>query len=85
MINIPNKLVIFGAVAAAALVVPGVVGALTFQQAYADHQTQAIDRVEQNARGLVNVQANVQAQVQANVEDNEVAVCAVIAECDVDQ
>lgn len=55
MEKIPNKLVIFGAIAAAALAVPSVLGALTFQEAYATHNdrhlNQAIGQVEQNARG----------------------------------
>jgi hypothetical protein len=82
MANIPNRLVIFGAVAAAALVVPGALGALTFQEAYANHQNQAIDRVEQTARGAIAANVNVGANVAANVEDNQVAACVLVNDCE---
>lgn len=85
--KIPNNFVIFGAIAAAALVVPGVVGALTFQEAYATHNdrhlSQAIGEVEQRARGgLAAVNANVQANVGVNVEDTQIAACVIVSECD---
>ena len=79
MTKIQNKLVIFGAIAAAALAVPGVLGPLMFEEANA----QATQRGVQQATGVAAI--NVGAQVNANVEENEVAVCAVIAECDVRQ
>jgi hypothetical protein len=79
MVKVPNKLVIFGAVAAAALAIPGLLGPLMFQEASA----QATQRGIQQATGVAAI--NVGVQVNANVEDNEVAVCAVIAECDVRQ
>ena len=87
MIKVPNTLVLFGAIAAAALVIPGVLGPLGFQQADAARdQSQAIERVQQNAAaGVAAVNANVAANVGVNVEDNEVAACAIIAECDIDQ
>jgi hypothetical protein len=87
MAKVPKKLLIFGAVFAAALVIPGVLGPLGFQQAEAARdQSQAIDRVEQNAAaGVAAVNANVAANVGVNVEDNEVAACAIIAECDIEQ
>lgn len=74
MINIPNKLVIFGAVAAAALVVPGFLGPLMLQEAQADHQR---NEATQFARGVVALNANVQANV--DVENNNV--CVVVETC----
>lgn len=75
--KIPNNFVIFGAIAAAALVIPGTLGPLLFQEAQADLDL-AQDRVEQTAEGVVA--ANVNAQVGVEVSDNQVAVC-VVAEC----
>jgi hypothetical protein len=85
MIKIPNKLVIFGAVAAAALAVPGVLGPLMFEEAYAHHRDVHQEVGPQNAVGVVaaNVGANVNADV--NVEDNEVAACVIVGECDIEQ
>ena len=78
MIKIPNKLVIFGAVAAAALVVPGVLGPLAFQEAEAarDQRNEATQTAREN---LVNVQAQVQANVDADVRNNNV--CVIVETC----
>jgi hypothetical protein len=80
MIKIPNKFVIFGAVAAAALVVPGVLGPLMFQEAHAAHR-EGHERVgaEQSigqaiGAGVVNAQVGVQVGnvcVQALASDSE--------------
>jgi hypothetical protein len=68
MAYIPNKLVLFGAIAAAALVVPATLGPLMFQDAEAakdtrvvggDQSTQAADQ-----EGVVNAQVGVNANVQ---------------------
>ena len=83
MINIPNKFVIFGAAAAAALVVPGVLGPLFQEAAAAPDQS---NRGTQNAiAGIAALNLGVQANANVEVEDNEVAACAVIAACDIDQ
>jgi hypothetical protein len=86
MIKIPNKLVIFGAVAAAALTVPGVLSPLMFEEAYADHRGRDVNQETgpQFASGLVaaNVGANVNADVA--IEENEVTAC-VLADCTVEQ
>jgi hypothetical protein len=83
MIKIPNKLVIFGAVAAAALAVPGVLGPLFQEAAAAPDQS---NRGTQNAvAGIAALNLGVNANVNAEVEDNEVAACAVLAACDIDQ
>jgi len=81
MTKIPNKLVIFGAVAAAALVVPGVLGPLMFQEAYADHRTGHRQTGIQNAAGVVA--ANVGVQAQVGLENNDIANCLVVTgECE---
>ena len=67
MAYIPNKLVLFGAIAAAALVVPETLGPLMFQDAEAaktrvvggDQSNQAADQ-----EGVVNAQVGVNANVQ---------------------
>jgi hypothetical protein len=73
MANIPNKLFIFGAVAAAALVVPGLVGPLMFDEAYAIGDKSQSNHASQQAQDNV---VNVQAAVQANVNDLNVCVLA---------
>lgn len=85
MVKIPNTLVILGAVAAAVLVVPGVLGPLMFEEAYAHHRDVHQEVGPQRAVGVVaaNVGANVNADV--NVEDNEVAACVIVGECDIEQ
>jgi hypothetical protein len=87
MAKIPNKLVIFGAVAAAALVVPGMLSPFMLQEAQAEHRETHQDRqtVTQFARdNVVNVQAGVNAKVDADVENNNVCV-VVVASCEQDQ
>lgn len=79
MTKIPNKLVLFGAVAAAALVVPGLLGPLMFEDAYAQRDREQSARAFQNAQGLVNAQVAVPANVDVDVEDVAVVAC-VIAE-----
>ena len=78
MAKIQNKFVIFGAIAAAALAVPGLLGPLMFQEAEAarDQRNTAI----QNAAGLVALNANVQANV--DVSKNAVAVCVITEDCE---
>lgn len=70
MTKISNKLVIFGAVAVAALVVPGLAGPLMFDEAYATHNEQSNNANQQAKNNLVNVQA----AVQANLDDLQVCV-----------
>jgi hypothetical protein len=77
MANIPNKLVIFGAIAAAALAVPGLVGPLMFDEAYATHNEQSNNA---NQRADDNV-LNVQAIVQANADVRDVTVCVIADDC----
>jgi hypothetical protein len=92
MTKIPNKLVIFGAVAAAALAVPGVLGPLMFEEAYATTRGERNQGAAafQNAEGLINAQVAVPANV--NVDDVNVAVAACVLsqtddeeQCTVDQ
>ncbi len=81
MAKIPNKFVLFGAVAIAALAVPGLLGPMAAQHAYAEHQTaahQSNEATQTAEKNLVNVQAAVQAN--ADVDVNDVTVC-VLAEC----
>jgi hypothetical protein len=78
MVKSPNRLLIFGAVAAAALVVPGLLGGpLGFQQADAA-KDQRIDAV-QTAEGVVA--ANVNANVGVDVSNNEVTACVIVKNC----
>jgi hypothetical protein len=77
MTKLPNKLVIFGAVAVAALVVPGLVGPLMFDEAYAATEKEQSNRASQTADDTL---VNVQAAVQANIDD--VNVCVIVEECD---
>jgi hypothetical protein len=79
MAKIPNKLVVFGAVAAAALVIPGMLGPLVFQEAEARHNEQSQEAINRAGNTLVNVQANVQANV------NDVTVCLVTGTCEPEQ
>ena len=82
MINIPNKFVIFGAVAAAALAVPGLVGPLMFDEAYAadDQSNNAIQKAKGN---VINAQVALGANVA--VEDTNVAACIVVSTCNPQQ
>ena len=76
MVKVPNKLVVFGVVAAAALAVPGVLGPLMFDQAYAARDN--TNKCNNNAQGVtIGVCANVSvedipvcAQVNAIASDN---------------
>jgi predicted polyphosphate/ATP-dependent NAD kinase len=79
MTKLPNKLVIFGAVAVAALVVPGLVGPLMFDEAYAATEKEQSNSASQTAKDTV---VNVQAAVQANVDVQDVNVCVITTECD---
>lgn len=80
MAKIPNKFVLFGAVAVAALVVPGLGGPLMFDQAYAQasDREQSIHATQTATENLVNAQ--VALGVNANVED--VNVCVIVDDCD---
>jgi hypothetical protein len=87
MVKVPNKLVIFGAVAAAALLVPGMLSPFMLQEAQAEHRETHQDRFEatnQARDSLVNVQAAVNAKVDADVENNNVCV-VVIGGCEGNQ
>jgi hypothetical protein len=77
MIKIPNKLVIFGAVAAAALVVPAMLGPLALPQAYADHTNQSNRAINEQTDNVLAVGAN----VQANVDVDDVNVCVIARTC----
>lgn len=70
MVKIPNKLIIFGALAAAALAVPGVLGPLMLEEAYADQRATCKQRE--------NVVA---ACVQAQVDDVCVGILATQQRC----
>lgn len=89
MTKLPNRFVMLGAIAAAALAVPGLLGPLTFEQAYAQSNEQSARALQVAQGGLVN--ANVAVPANVNVQDVNVAVVAcVIAEvaedaCDADQ
>jgi hypothetical protein len=74
MTKLPNKLVIFGAVAVAALVVPGLVGPLLFDEAYAATEKEQSNRAVQTARDNV---VNAQIAVGANVDVQDVNVCVI--------
>jgi hypothetical protein len=60
MINIPNKLIIFGAIAAAALVIPGTLGPLMFQDAQAVRNAGNEQSLNQGAAGLVAANVGLQ-------------------------
>jgi hypothetical protein len=77
MVKVPNKFIIFGAVAAAALVVPGLAGPLMFDEAYAVSENENSQKANQRADDNV---LNVQAVVQANVQDTNV--CVIVEDCD---
>ena len=76
-----NKLMLFGAMAAAALVVPGVLGPLMFDEAYAQQQ-----RNEQSARAIQNAEGVIVAQVavpaNVNVQANDVTACIIVEDCE---
>jgi hypothetical protein len=78
MSKLQNKLAVFGAIAAAALAVPGVLGPLMFEEAYAQRNEQSANAL-QNVRGLIVVQAAVPANVNVQDVDVDVVAC-VIAE-----
>jgi hypothetical protein len=81
MTKLQNRFVIFGAIAAAALVVPGVLGPLMFEEAYAQSSTREQSaRAVQNAAGVVVAQVAVPANV--NVEVTDVNACIIVDECD---
>ena len=79
MAKIPNKLVLFGAIAAAALVVPGVLGPLMFQEAEATHRQGHSDNSQNAVNRAGDTLVNVQANVQANV--NDVTACIIVEDC----
>jgi hypothetical protein len=76
MIKIPNKLVIFGAVAAAALVVPGIIGPLVSNEAYAE--ARASNRA---GDALVNLQVAAAVEATDVLNDNQVTACIIVSEC----
>jgi uncharacterized membrane protein len=75
VIKTPKNLVIFGAVAAAALVIPGMLGPLIFQQAEAQRTVGADQSIKQAiGEGVINAQVGVQVGnvcVQALAADSE--------------
>ena len=73
MKTVSNKFLIVGAVAAAALVVPGLVGPLMFGEAYAIGDKSQSNHASQQAQDNV---VNVQAAVEANINDLNVCVLA---------
>ena len=79
MAKLQNTLVIFGAITAAALVVPGLLGPLALQEAQA--QRQAIDSVQRAVGGLVAANVGVNANVAVDVSDNQVAACVIVEDC----
>ncbi len=85
MIKIPNKLVIFGAVAAAALAVPGVLSPLMFEEAYADHRRVNQETGQQTAVGVVALNAAVNANDVVDISRNDVTACVLVDECQPDQ
>jgi hypothetical protein len=74
MTKLPNKLVIFGAVAALALAIPGMLGPAAFQQANAASEN--ANRAIQNTQGVIAVGVGVQANVPVEVENNNICVIA---------
>ena len=72
MKTVSNKFLIVGAVAAAVLVVPGVLGPLMFEDAYAAKENRQVGL--QQAAGVVAANVGVQAQV----ENNDIANCLVV-------
>ncbi len=85
MTKISSKFVLFGAVAAAVLVIPAMLGPIMLQEAQAARQDQAIESVQQHARGAIAANVNVGANVAANVEDNNVAACVLVGTCNPNQ
>jgi hypothetical protein len=77
MVKIPNKLVIFGAVAAAALIIPGTLGPLALPEAYADHN-QSNRAVQNAAAGVLAANVN----VQANADVSDVNICVIARTCE---
>ena len=71
-----NRLVVFGAIAAAALVIPGVFGPLMFDEAYAQQRNEQSSRAIQNAEGVIVAQVAVPANV--NVQVNDVTACILV-------
>ena len=83
MVKIPGKFVLFGAIAAAAVVIPGVLGPMGLQDAYAARGDQSNDATNtaENALVQANVQANVNAKDVVDVNNNDVAVCVIARDC----
>jgi hypothetical protein len=79
MTKLPNKLVLFGAIAAAALVIPGTLGPLAFQEAEATHRQGHNDNSQEAVNRAGDTLVNVQANVQANV--NDVTACIIVENC----
>lgn len=79
MTKLQNRFVVFGAIAAAALAVPGVLGPLTFEEAYAQ-EARANNKATAN---LVNVQAAVAVNdvVEDSLNNNDVTVCVAANNC----
>jgi hypothetical protein len=85
MIKVPNKLVIFGAVAAAALAVPGVLSPLMFEEAYAHHRDVHQETGQQRAVGVVALNAAVNANDVVDINRNDVTACVLVDQCTPDQ
>jgi hypothetical protein len=85
MIKVPNKFVLLSAIAAATLVIPGTLGPLAFEEAYADHRGNSQDN-EQSANAIQNAQGVVVAQVavpaNVNVQVTDVNACIIVSDCD---
>ena len=83
MAYIPNKLLIFGAVAAAALAVPGLLGPQIFQEAEARHNDEHNPQASANNRATGNV-VNLQAAVAVAdaLNQNDVTICVIARNCE---
>ncbi len=82
MTKLSNKFILFGAIAAAVVVVPGVLGPLGFQEAAAAPNQS--NRGTQTAQdNVVNAQVGVQANanIPVRVQDNQVAICVIAEDC----
>jgi broad specificity polyphosphatase/5'/3'-nucleotidase SurE len=78
-----NKFVLFGAIAAAALVIPSVASSLMLEEAYAQRAgdvEQSANAIQRSGDNLVNAQVAVPANV--NVQVTDVNACIIVEDCD---
>ncbi len=76
MTRISSKFVILGAIAAAALVIPGMLGPLGFQEAQAA-KDQSNNAINTATAGVLAANVN----VQANADVSDVNVCVIARTC----